>query len=154
MLTGDRHAAGLSAVLRQLCDDRSVELRVKPLQVDETTESAANDSLAKALKGVVADAVGFGADVTLVSLGWPAAMSSDALQVRVAHLVELRRMGRSVAWIRPPHDGGSVLRLTLDRARVPSFHSEALDLPMGPDDKTPTAAGYAGWAGAIWRWLR
>jgi hypothetical protein len=33
------------------------------------------------------------------------------------------------------------------------FRSDELDLQLGPDGRHPTAAGYAGWAGAIWAWI-
>ena len=33
------------------------------------------------------------------------------------------------------------------------FHSEKLEIPRGPDGIHSTPRGYAGWAGAIWRWL-
>lgn len=33
------------------------------------------------------------------------------------------------------------------------FDSTEYEIPRGPDGIHPTAAGYAGWAGAIWNWL-
>jgi lysophospholipase L1-like esterase len=33
------------------------------------------------------------------------------------------------------------------------FPSHGLEIPRGPDGLHPSAAGYAGWAGAIWDWL-
>ena len=42
----------------------------------------------------------------------------------------------------------------LIQSKVPFyFQSTELDIPRSPDGLHPNAAGYAGWSGAIWRWL-
>lgn len=60
--------------------------------------------------------------------------------------------GRRVMWILPPklpkEDRASpVIRET----KVEVFESSKIDIPMGPDKIHPTGAGYAMWAGLIWR---
>jgi hypothetical protein len=85
-------------------------------------------------------------------------MTSDKLDWAAKRLGRgVRVLGGAVAWLRPPAAGEfgvKALRSVLDKAKMPSFHSEALGLALGPDGETPTVAGYAGWAGALWRWLR
>ena len=58
-------------------------------------------------------------------------------------------------WVMPPKDRGSAaeLRAALGRFGAECFPSDELVLPRGQDGVLPTAIGYAGWAGAIWRWL-
>ena len=67
---------------------------------------------------------------------------------------QARKHGATFVWLRSPErdEHGRPFRLQLDAAKVPSFHSEALDIHRG-DDGQPSARGYARWAGALWRWI-
>lgn len=64
-------------------------------------------------------------------------------------------------WIGVPpmprfHGGNEVNPETLMAVKeaVPYyFDSSDLDIPREPDGLHPTAAGYAGWAGAFWNWI-
>lgn len=158
LLAGDQFARGLSPPLRRLCADRDVSFRFLSAKPKDVPTAFAGGELGKQVDRVVAEAGNYRPQVTLVSLPWPELMTSDKLDWAARRLGRgLRALGSSVAWLRPPTEGEygpSLLRSVLDRAKMPSFHSEALGLAMGPDGETPTVAGYAGWAGALWRWLR
>ncbi len=157
LLAGDLFARGLAPPIRRLCADRKVRFKLVEASPKKVDAPFLGGELARQAERIVAEVKGFSPTVTLVSLPWPELMTSDKLDFVAAKLGrEVRSTGSSVAWIRPPTGltGGTVLKSVLDRSRVPSFHSEALQLPLGPDQRTPTVVGYAGWAGAIWRWLR
>lgn len=71
-------------------------------------------------------------------------------------LANLERTGADVVWVGPPALARSSGIRELIRSQVPDsryFPSDTLQIPRGPDQLHPTARGYAGWAGAIWRWL-
>lgn len=91
--------------------------------------------------------------MVLVSLG-PCSTASRLLPVLHATLAEARHVGSTLVWIRPPdaNAGTKALRIVLRAARIPSFHSEAIHVHMSANGK-PSARGYAGWAGALWRWI-
>jgi lysophospholipase L1-like esterase len=69
--------------------------------------------------------------------------------------------GAEIVWIGPPalpqtYSGKQLDESFLDAlADAPPYYfdSAELSIPRGPDGLHPTAAGYAGWAGAIWSWL-
>ena len=116
-----------------LCGDRGVVMALCLCDDENEAPALLRTALAKARPVV-----------TLVSMA-PKETLAKALAAEVRP--------RSVAWLRDPKAGPGV-RKVLDEAKVPSFHTEALSLPLGPDGVTPTVAGYAGWAGALWRWLK
>lgn len=157
LLAGDDFASGLATPLRRLSSDRKVKFRLVVASPQEVESPFLGGELAKQADRITKDAMEFKPTVTLVSLPWPELMTSDKMDAVAAKLGRrIRSTGSSLAWIRPPTGltSGPVLKGVLDRSNVPSFHSEALGLPLGPDRRTPTVVGYAGWAGAIWRWLR
>lgn len=139
LIAGDDHARQLTVPLRALCDGRGVSLAAV------TKPGATVESWAVSPPGKTSQVR---PTVTLVSL----CPSEPADPRRLRQLATAYRAnGSAVAWVRPPSQDDA-LRRALASARVPSFHSEALRLERGPDG-TPTASGYAGWAGAIWRWI-
>jgi len=104
----------------------------------------------------------FKPDVILVSLGTnDEYMKLDAGVRQAPALNELLTKLRAVApvaWIGPPKlpKPGTNGAIPLILKNVPPSHyypSQNLTIPRGPDKLHPTAAGYAGWAGAIWKWL-
>jgi hypothetical protein len=144
MLAGDDHAWALAPFVRRLCLDSSVEPFVV-LQRDGATITswATSGKLGAAVDNARPD---------LVLLSLP---SAAAVEAHVSMLAaQARRHGGTFVWIRSPDRGklARPFRLQLDAAKVPSFHSEALDIHRGADGQ-PSARGYAGWAGALWRWI-
>lgn len=151
LLIGDDHVAGLAPPLARLCKGKRVSLHVRKMPVP-----VREGEMAKAAHTVVREATKLDADVVLVSLPWPSPIGSDELWGAARTVSTLRRPGKAVAWLRGPHrdDYGRVWQHALGRAGMPLFRTDALALPMGPDGIAPTVEGYAGWAGALWRWLR
>jgi len=58
-------------------------------------------------------------------------------------------------WILPfePSAAAQTLALSLPAADVLTFHSHLLEVHRSPTG-APSARGYAGWAGAVWKWIR
>ena len=147
LLAGDRHAKGLAAPLKHLCRDRKVAF-------ETLFERAPLDEWAAKhlLRAPVADLT---PTIVAVSL-FPAPASKAPLEALLRSVAaDGRHAGATLLWLRPPVPGPvtAALKASLQRARVVSFHSEALPIPRGPDGETPTAAGYAGWAGALLSWI-
>lgn len=104
--------------------------------------------------------VAFAPTLILVSLGTNDEALGDGAADRQAEALEtllgkLLHTGAEVVWIGPPalpfprHGVSDMIR-----EEAPFyFASETLDIPRSPDGLHPNAVGYAGWAGAIWRWL-
>jgi hypothetical protein len=61
--------------------------------------------------------------------------------------------GARAVWITPPLHGVRPPQ-SPSWGQCAVFPTYALAIPRGPDQRTPTASGYAGWAGVLWRWLR
>lgn len=98
-----------------------------------------------------------GAGVVIVSLGTNdtySELTADKLHQDALAMLEVARGadGRKILWVLPP-------RLPKeDRAtpairdtKVEVFESASVEIPMGGDKIHPTSAGYAMWAGLIWR---
>ena len=86
----------------------------------------------------------------------------DDIEADVEELVTtIEETNANVIWIGAPtlpeFSAGHELRdevLDTIEANAPHYYdSTDLDIPRGPDNLHPTAAGYAGWAGALWNWL-
>jgi lysophospholipase L1-like esterase len=101
----------------------------------------------------------------LISLGTNDAFSGvdpEKAGGRAASLVQsIQDTGAHPIWVGAPslpanyagkHPDSGVLQKIKDAAPY-YFSSEEYVIPRGPDDLHPSAAGYAGWAGAIWNWL-
>jgi len=147
LLCGDEHAWGLRPFLGHLCRDGGVSFsaRAHRCTLEDWADSAG-------LRAAVAE---FEPTVVVMSLGLCGA-PSEKTAATVRDIAAAARSSRgTLVWLRPPERSaaGAGLRQQLDHAKVPSFHSDALELPRGPDGKLPTARGYAGWAGALWRWI-
>ena len=158
LLFGDSLAVGLNPQLKQLADETGVAAYTGKGVVGSRINQWSQDSWQDGwLNQQLAD---FQPTLILVSLGTndeataPGAVDreSDAFHTL---LDKLRASGAEIVWIGPPElpfprQGVS----DMIRASVPYyFESENLDIPRSPDHLHPNAAGYAGWAGAIWQWL-
>lgn len=145
IVAGDQHAWGLSPFLEQLAEDGSVSFK----------SDAGQDEVC--LERWVEKLVALGEAKPTMAL-----VSVSACEVESATLIipelrdaaaSLRAAGTTVVWIRPPElDLSTVMRKLLAEAKIPSFHSEAIDVHRS-EAGSPSARGYAGWAGAIWRWI-
>jgi lysophospholipase L1-like esterase len=158
LLFGDSLAVGLNPQLKQLADETGVEAYTGKGVVGSRLDQWAQDNW---LDGWLDQQLAnFHPTLILVSLGTnDEATAPGAVDRQAPHLAalldKLAATGADVVWIGPPtlpfpRQGVA----DLIRENVPYyFESEQLDIPRGPDDLHPTAAGYAGWAGALWQWL-
>ena len=100
----------------------------------------------------------------LVSLGASDAYSDiepeEAAEDAKALVAIIRDFDASPIWIGTPPLPPVFKDETLDtettaaiRAAVPHYFDSDFEIPRGPDGLHPTAAGYAGWTGLVWRWL-
>jgi lysophospholipase L1-like esterase len=149
LLIGDSFAQGLAPPLKQLFSEHGM-LFLADGRIGSTIQQWASQPWLDAAlaKGKP--------DVVLVSLGTNDMKLVDPMLEKpaLANLVsKLKQSAGSIVWISPPSlpfpDRG--VRSML--ADMPAFHSEALSIPRGPDAIHPNIAGYAGWAGALFRWL-
>lgn len=154
LLIGDSLALGLTTPMKQLAEESGVSGFLGHGIVNtRIPDWASSDWLDQAL----AD---FQPTLILVSLGTNDEKTSPGAVGReepAFHelLEKLQGSGAQVVWIGPPElpfERQGVSEMV--RAFVPHyFDSEQLDIPRSPDGLHPNAAGYAGWAGAIWQWL-
>jgi hypothetical protein len=107
--------------------------------------------------------------LVLVSFGTNEAFGSvdqETILQSLRTLVEtLRATGATVVWIGPPKLPAKYMQNTLRPAilqamrsavqalNVPYFDSSQIDIPQF-DGIHATPKGYAGWAGALWQWLK
>lgn len=155
LLVGDSLAVGLGPPLRALSKDQSVSFDQLAKEGTRIDQWAGSQKLVEKLQT-------FKPTLVLVSLGTnDEYMTGDAVKRQAPFLEQLlQRLGASgveVGWIGPPKLPRPTNGITpLLQSRVPAshyFHSEALQIPRGPDQLHPTLKGYAGWAGMIWQWL-
>lgn len=140
LLAGDSLAEGLRVPMKTLAESSGMLFR----SASTRSASACPEALTAAMKQ-------FRPDLVLICVG-----ADKALLAEPPLVAELCRIamadGAHVVWVGAP--GADPAALAMIRKAAPSiFPTEALDLPRGPDAFHPTAKGYAGWAGAIWRWL-
>lgn len=144
LLVGDSYAWGLAPFVGQLCSDTGVrfEKDLFAAPIEKWAETGRLRNKVVKLKP----------HMVMVSM-----LSSKAPQQLLPSLEQLaadaRCTGATFVWIRPPQrELAAALRPLLDQAKIPSFHSEVLELPHAGGAQ-PTVRGYAGWAGALWRWI-
>jgi hypothetical protein len=148
LLVGDSLAVGLSAPLKQLCSGSGLQFASMAKEGTTILAWSARDFPQ--------------ADITLVSLGTNDMRLSDPLSERPkldALLARLRSRSKRVVWLMPPPmpfpDRG-VLKMILDATAaagvevMPSLEG----ISRAPDKIHCTPAGYAAWAGMIWRWIQ
>lgn len=153
-VVGDSMAVGLTPHLKALSQESKVaieSLAKQGTRIDQWAHSKVlQDKLTK-----------FQPTLILVVLGTNDEYLGQGAAERQAPylkdlLKNLERTGADVVWVGPPALSRSSGIAELVRSQVPDsryFPSETLQIPRGPDQLHPTARGYAGWAGAIWRWL-
>lgn len=146
LVLGDEHALGLAPSLHHLSRAVGVSLAVDAEPGAHIERWLTPERIAKVKASQPT--------VVLVSLGMrgPAATLMPILSGMSG---ALRGVGSTVLWLRPP-DAASpatkALRVLLRAACIPSFHSECTDVHLSVTGR-PSARGYAGWSGAIWRWI-
>lgn len=150
LLIGDSLAYGLAFPLKQLASKSNVPFAADG-RVGTTIHQWASSTW-------LPNALVFKPTLTLISLGTndmkllnPLAEEKD-----LSGLVQKILGAKSrVVFIAPPTmpfpDKG--VRAMIESQKQPIFRSDQLQIPRAPDQIHPTAAGYAGWAGAIWSWL-
>lgn len=154
-LLGDSFAIGLSRPMSALARDSKVSFDWMATSGARIDQLSSNSSLYQRI-------VRFKPTHILVSLGTnDEYMNIDARVKQAPHLKRLLQNLRSYApvfWIGPPKlpkaTTNGTIPLILDE--VPSSHyfpSQDLKISRGPDRLHPTTAGYALWAGEIWKWL-
>jgi lysophospholipase L1-like esterase len=156
LLVGDSLAVGLGPPLQALATDAGVPFSKLSRGGTRIDQWAGSQVLAERIQT-------FKPTLVLVSLGTnDEAMGGDDVPGRQAPYLEqllsrLRSGGAEVVWIGPPRlPFASKGVVELIRRTVPRSHyfaSDRLSIPRGPDNLHPTVKGYAGWAGAIWKWL-
>jgi len=139
LLSGDGHAAALLPFVRQLAVGAGVTVEFVPaLGVDSFRSPG---SLLKQ-PAVIA-----------VSMPMPRATVADAVVLREMN-ERFRLLGSRLVWLRPPLMPQEIqpMRVLLRAAGIRSFPTETVTIHRAPSGG-PSARGYAGWAGAFWRWL-
>jgi lysophospholipase L1-like esterase len=154
LLVGDSMAVGLDPHMRELAGESAVEAYAgRGITGSRIDQWARSDWLESELES-------FRPTIVLVSLGTNDEALGRGAAERQAPFVDellekLRASGAEVVWIGPPtlpFEEHGVSELI--ESRVPFyFRSAELDIPRSPDGLHPNAAGYAGWSGAVWRWL-
>lgn len=151
LLIGDSLAVGLATPLGQIAQESGVTLKTDARSGTRIDQWANQPWLAS----VVAS---FRPTVILVSLGTNDMKLADPATTQKPFLIRLaallRGTGARVVWIAPPTmpfpDKG--VQALIRTSGFPVFGSEALTIPRTSDGIHPTAAGYAGFAGSVWRW--
>lgn len=152
LVVGDATAKGLGPALRQLAQEEGVLLREGGRPGTTIADWAKEPWLADHLAA-------YPATIAVVSLGLRDLGAERDVSPDLAQIARTLRTARPPGvpsiWVLPPkpEDETAILRAALGRFGAECFPSGALVLPRGQDGVLPTAIGYAGWAGAIWRWL-
>lgn len=150
LLIGDSLAQGLSVPMKQLASEDQIAFLADGRQGTRIGQWGVEPWLSQ-------DLATFRPTLVLVSLGTNDMRMTDPNGERpalAALLLALR--GLRALWIAPPTmpfpDRG--VRAMIADTEVPTFHSESLSIPRGPDGIHPTASGFAGFAGSVWKSIR
>lgn len=158
LVIGDSLAKGLTPHLGALADDEGLPLFGMAISGTVTVQWVNSEKLKAQLAS-------FKPSHVFVSLGTndaytqfnPEDVADDAEE-----LVEIiQAAGAHPIWIGMPplprfHGGNEInpeVLMSVKDAVPFYFDSSELDIPREPDGLHPTAAGYAGWAGAFWNWI-
>lgn len=158
LLIGDSMAQGLLPQVKGLATDSEVPYIGAGIPGTTVLQWLGSDWLRRKLLDLKPTHV-------LIALGTNDAFSGAAPEVvaeRAKTLIQnIQEAGAHPIWIGAPslpetyagtRPDPAVLQAIKDVAPV-YFSSEEYTIPRGPDSLHPSAAGYAGWAGAIWNWL-
>jgi lysophospholipase L1-like esterase len=157
LLVGDSLAVGLAPPMKALAAESKVEFQSLALTGSRIDQWARSNKLTEKLTT-------YRPKLALISLGTNDAYGTGANIVQQTAaaletlLAKFRVANVDVAWIGPPKlpAAPSPAVLTMLKQSISSSHyfaSDTLGIPRAPDGVHPTLRGYAGWAGAIWRWL-
>lgn len=145
VMVGDEHASSLAQYLGRLANDSKVNLRYEWQRAQPFENWFTPDRAEKLLVR----------QPTLALFVFNS-KSADPAEIQ-PRLKELKRyLGATpVCWVLPPtvDPGALALALATGAEGIPAFHSESLELHRSPTG-SPSARGYAGWAGAVWGWIR
>ena len=145
-LVGNEHALGLAQFLGHLALGRKVSLRYEWQRGQLFEHWYRTERVEKLKKG--------GCRVLLLLLDSKIAKSED-LAAKLRELVE-RAGTMKVKWILPLEDdaeGANGLRLALPAVGIEALGSHLVPVHRA-ETGAPSARGYAGWAGAVWGWIR
>lgn len=152
LLFGDSFAQGLAAPLKMLSVEHQIPFGAdgrKGTRMDQWAQSSWLPAALAATKPTTA----------LVSLGTNDMGMPGPAITQPPHMKKIINMvaqaGAELVWIMPPTvplaDKG--VRQMILSSGLPVFRSDSLVIPRVGDKIHPTAAGYAGWAGVLYRWL-
>jgi lysophospholipase L1-like esterase len=159
LLIGDSMAQGLLPHLRGLASQEEIAYIGAGLPGTTISQWVASDWLKRKLAE-------FRPTHVLIALGTNDAFSGLAPSTVAASAQKLAQgvseSGAAAIWIGAPslpekYTGKRPDADVLQEVKSVSpyyFSSEEYVIPRGPDGLHPSAAGYAGWAGAIWNWLK
>ena len=140
ILVGDESASGLGPFLGKLAIERKVTLRFEWERGQPFEHWMDADRVEKLLAH----------RPTVILMAFGSKHSADVAP-KLAELVKLTRPV-PVLWILPLK-ADEVLSAALTRSTIKQFDSGALDVHRSQTGG-PSVRGYAGWAGAIWGWIR
>lgn len=153
LLIGDSLARGLDTHFRQLAREEGVSYVGRGISGSRIDQWARDPWVDQTLRS-------YKPTLILVSLGTndeymgPGAARQQRPYMHEL-LAKLDESGAEIVWIAPPRlpiANRGVAQMIRQQAPY-VFPSRDYVIPRGPDRLHPTAAGYAGWAGAIWKWL-
>lgn len=145
VLVGDEHAAGIGQFLGRLCMDSKVNCRFEWERGLALENWATADRIQK-LKDSKPSLV--------VASFRPKSTDPQTVASKLKELLKI--MGSvPVAWVLPleKSNQAETLAIALSAVGIPAFHSESIEVHRSQTG-APSARGYAGWAGAIWCWIR
>lgn len=158
LVVGDSMAEGLTPFLRTMAAEAQLPFQALHARGTTITDWAGlvRTEHAAALEAALSQ---FEPTIVLVVLGtndeYLPAASVAAEEDDLYQLLD-KLEGLDVAWVgvpplpRPESNGAVEL---IEATGVPTFPTENLDIPRGPDRLHPTVAGYGQWAGTLWSWL-
>lgn len=143
LLVGGTYAAGLAPPMGQLAEESSVRWKAR---------SARGAPAFEAASWLGEEAQVHEAEIVLIALEAADVSAEESSRTGLAELMKVARStSAEVLWLSPPPKPGTE---SLPRPkRKDLFPTETLVLARGPDGDEPTTIGFAGWAGAVWRWL-
>ncbi len=151
LLIGDSLAVGLTAPMKALASDDGVAFSAHGIVGSRIADWSS-------LLVVGQKDLAVKPTIVLVSLGTNDEKMLVPTQEKSALaklIATLRATGADIVWIAPPSmpfpDRGVPQMISATGVSV--YPSATLSIPRGPDQIHPTAKGYAGWAGAIWKWI-
>ena len=156
LLIGDSFAAGLGPHLQSLSREEGVDYLGRGVVGSSIVQWSPSGPHNGWLKNTLKT---YAPTIVLISLGTNDEYGgcTDGRRKWIESLVvQIEEAGAHAVWIgmpKLPRDETCGIRTTAKDAAPAYFDTETLDIPRGPDRLHPTAAGYAGWSGAIWRWL-